>query len=209
MGGFGSGRFGRRSEHVFSNEVLRLALSDLAKASVFASLDRAVAVVVGAEVEIVADINGSDHVRVHLGTRTGNEPRHWPRAGRQVMPEHWIDVDSCFIELGLQRQPFGGYRLWFICPGYCGRRCSVLYRPHDTTARAFACRACCNVRYKSQRLGKSYRLESRAESIFARLIRAEGELLRPKGMHLRTFDRLSRSAEDLIARSRALPPACL
>jgi hypothetical protein len=34
-------------------------------------------------------------------------------------------------------------------------------------------------------------------------------VFRPKGMHRKTFLRLSRSVEDLIDRSRAVPPAFL
>jgi hypothetical protein len=143
---------------------------------------------------------------VHVGTRTGNEPRHWPRSDRHVPPQEWIGFESCFVELALQRQHFGGYRLWFVCPRGCGRKCSVLYRPRDATARALACRHCYDLRYRSQRLGKGYRLDARAESILRRLTRVDGEVLRPKGMHRETFLKLSRSVEDLIDRSRALPP---
>jgi hypothetical protein len=48
--------------------------------------------------------------------------------------------------------PFGGGRLWFVCPGRggevaCNRRCRVLYRP---SAAQFACRICWNLTYESR-----------------------------------------------------------
>lgn len=206
MGGFGSGRFGRRSSHLFDSDVLRLAISDLSNTEVFDSLNRSVAVAVGAEVEIAAADTAGYRARCHLGTCTRNEPRHWPRSQRHVQASKWMDTESCFIELVLQQQHFGGYRLWFSCPRECGRKCAVLFREPDTTARAFACRRCYDIRYRSQRLGKGYRLDERASSIISRITRADGEVARPKGMHMKTFERLSRSMEQFIERSLSTPP---
>jgi hypothetical protein len=55
-----------------------------------------------------------------------------------------IDKTSCY---------FGGYRYWFICPGYergvdCNSRVRILYRDD----KKWGCRKCMNLTYRSQNL---------------------------------------------------------
>ena len=99
---------------------------------------------------------------------------------------------------------FGGVRLWFRCP--CGRRAVKLYRPmHELH---FKCRTCHGLVYQSQRETRAARLMRRSQKLIERLDpRAEcgwrrSEADRPKGMHRRTYDRLS--DEELAFRLQGL-----
>ena len=75
-------------------------------------------------------------------------------------------------------------------PG-CGRRVAVLHG-----GRVFACRQCKRLAYRSQRETTDDRATRRADAIRRRLGWDAGILngngLKPKGMHWRTFDRLER-----------------
>lgn len=85
---------------------------------------------------------------------------------------------------------FGGRRVWWRCPAVgCGRRVAVLYG-----GRVFACRQCYRLAYRSQREAVDERATRRANTIRQRLGWEPGILngngLKPKGMHWRTFERL-------------------
>lgn len=85
---------------------------------------------------------------------------------------------------------FGGRRVWWRCPAVgCGRRVAVLYG-----GRVFACRQCNRLAYRSQREADDDRATRRADTIRRRLGWEPGILngngLKPKGMHWRTFERL-------------------
>ena len=87
---------------------------------------------------------------------------------------------------------FGGRRVWWRCPAAgCGRRVAVLYG-----GRVFACRQCNRLAYRSQREADDDRAARRADTIRLRLGWEPGILngngLKPKGMHWRTFERLER-----------------
>lgn len=77
---------------------------------------------------------------------------------------------------------FGGWRQWFRCP-CCERRVALLYLRWGR----FACRACQRVVYASQsedELARTWRKQSRLEA------RLGDHWSRPKGMRLRTYERL-------------------
>jgi hypothetical protein len=85
---------------------------------------------------------------------------------------------------------FGGMRVWWRCPAVgCGRRVAVLHG-----GRVFACRQCNRLAYRSQREADDDRATRRADTIRGRLGWVPGILngdgMKPKGMHLRTFERL-------------------
>ncbi len=92
---------------------------------------------------------------------------------------------------------YGGERQWFVCPASgCGRRVAKLYG-----GRIFACRHCHQLAYPSQR-EKSYdRAARKADKIRARLgwdLGLEGlPRGRPKGMHRKTYERLSAQVWEL------------
>ena len=97
--------------------------------------------------------------------------------------------------VALERTPcgFGGERVWWRCPAVgCGRRVAVLYG-----GRVFACRQCNHLAYASQREADDDRATRRADTIRRRLGWEPGILngngLKPKGMHWRTFERLEAS----------------
>ena len=86
----------------------------------------------------------------------------------------------------------GGRRAWFLCPAQgCGRRVALLY----IGGGIFACRHCYRLAYACQRETADDRAARRADRIRVRLgwepgiLNGEGG--KPKGMHWRTFNRLS------------------
>ena len=84
----------------------------------------------------------------------------------------------------------GGRRAWWLCPAVgCGRRVAVLFG-----GTVFACRHCHRLAYRSQREADHDRASRRADKLRDRLRWEPGILngngLKPKGMHWRTFVRL-------------------
>lgn len=92
----------------------------------------------------------------------------------------------------------GGSRPWFCCPT-CAKRVAVIYG----VGRLFACRRCKRLAYASQGEGDDDRAARRAERIRKRLGWAPGILNgpghRPKGMHWRTYWRLTAEHDTLMA----------
>ena len=85
---------------------------------------------------------------------------------------------------------YGGHRPWLRCPS-CNRRVMVLARH----GRLFRCRKCHHIPYSSQTEMRADRLIRKARKIRA-LVDASDDLQepiwrKPKGMHRKTFDRLS------------------
>jgi len=85
---------------------------------------------------------------------------------------------------------FGGQRPWFRCPvRLCGRRVAILFG-----GSIFACRHCHKLAYPSQRETGDDRAIRRADRLRTRLGWEPGILngdgLKLKGMHWRTFERL-------------------
>lgn len=99
---------------------------------------------------------------------------------------------------------YGGVRYWFRCPAVgCGRKAAVLY----LGGRYFACRHCYQLAYSSQRESRDDRAARRADRIRARLGWEPGILngneLKPKGMHWRTFNRLEAEHDAFVEQSLA------
>ncbi len=96
------------------------------------------------------------------------------------------------IALERTRCHFGGTRAWFLCPGHeCGRRVAILY-----SGRLFLCRHCRQLSYNSQQESPLFRALSRVQDASIRLggmgVAADGVPPRPKGMHIKTYQRLAR-----------------
>jgi hypothetical protein len=90
----------------------------------------------------------------------------------------------------------GGCRYWFRCD--CGKRVAILYAGDSR----FACRHCLNLNYQTQHLELHERLARKAHRLRDRLgfptgFRNGGGP-KPKGMHWRTFERLSANAEAAV-----------
>ncbi|MGB5011765.1 MAG: hypothetical protein WBO88_16060 [Candidatus Dechloromonas phosphoritropha] len=83
----------------------------------------------------------------------------------------------------------GGKRAWFLCPK-CGKRVAILFG-----GAVFACRHCHKLNYQCQREASHDRASRRADRIRERLGWEPGILngngSKPKGMHWRTFERLT------------------
>ena len=129
--------------------------------------------------EEVASIQISTEVdRVMLGYHSRNNGGEWQPMEYPV----YLDWTPCHL---------GGRRAWFRCPATgCGRRVAILYG-----GTIFACRHCYRLVYASQREAEDDRARRRAEKIRRRLGWPAGIANpsggKPKGMHWRTFERLT------------------
>ncbi len=102
----------------------------------------------------------------------------------------WVS-ESYLVFLDRTGCHYGGQRTWFLCPARgCGRRVAVLYG-----GRVFACRNCNQLSYPSQGESPAYRALRKAQAIRQRLGGSgsmdEAFPEKPKGMHWRTYRRLS------------------
>lgn len=103
--------------------------------------------------------------------------------------EEWKDMNYP-VALEWTSCRLGGKRPWFICPAKnCGRRVAILYG-----GAVFACRNCYQLAYPSQRENIDDRATRQAEKIRERMGWESGILngegLKPKGMHWKTYKRL-------------------
>lgn len=80
---------------------------------------------------------------------------------------------------------FGNNRPWFLCPG-CSKRIALLYFRWGL----FRCRTCQKASYSSQSEDSIDRLWRRQSKLESKLKQKCWE--RPKGMHLRTYKKLSK-----------------
>ena len=97
----------------------------------------------------------------------------------------------------------GGRRAWFLCPAVgCGRRVAILYG-----GSVFACRHCHKLAYECQRETDDDRAARRADTIRRRLGWEagilNGEGIKPKGMHWRTYKRLKARHDAFVGVSLA------
>ena len=113
-----------------------------------------------------------------------------------------------FVPLVTTKPHFGGARYWFRCPRLaCRRKCSVLYREPRTNARALACRQCVRFRYETQVFGESELILARVVKLLMRLdVDPNGKLRRPKGMHRRKFQEITKSLDVQVAQYQAACP---
>jgi hypothetical protein len=107
------------------------------------------------------------------------------------------------VYLTTTRPPRGGVRWWFLCPS-SGRRCAKLHRPPG--GDLFAARQTWRLGYHSQRVaplerrrqaaeGRALQLRRRLGGAASRRLYYEGVPPRPKGMHRKTYRRLRREME--------------
>lgn len=136
------------------------------------------------------DSSGEESVSV--GIRGGEEAitLEYERKGKHV---------SFPIRLAYTPCNYGGSRPWFICPDCWRRRAVLAYG-----GGGWYCRHCLNLAYTSEAegaMGRLWRKQLKIEKILG----PDGE--RPKGMHVRTYERLwgrieaieERKDEELIA----------
>ena len=105
------------------------------------------------------------------------------------------------VSLDKTRCNYGGYRYWFKCPK-CNERSGVLYKKDSK----FFCRQCHKLPYSCQREHKVDRLVRKMRKIRKRMGApsnlSEPILLKPKGMHWKTFEYL-RMKEMIFSRKYA------
>lgn len=134
--------------------------------------------------ETVASINFSVQ-----GDRVTFTYRH--RAG----DGDWQDV-NCTAWLDRTPCTYGGTRPWWRCP-CCGRRVAILY-----IGKAPACRHCYRLAYRCERETPDDRATRQADKLRDRLGWEPGILngngIKPKGMHWRTFERLQAKHDALV-----------
>ena len=99
----------------------------------------------------------------------------------------------------------GGDRVWWQCPASdCGRRVALLYLGG---AGIFACRHCYRLAYRSQRESETDRAYRPADKLRARLGWQAGILnpagSKPKGMHWKTYERLTSAYHNEASRAMA------
>ncbi len=125
--------------------------------------------------------------------------------GEVVLCHLWqlkgIDVQKLRYTVALQTTQchYGGVRYWFSCPiAGCGRRVAKLYWGRIY----FGCRHCYKLSYFSQRESKSDRTFRKVNKLRERLDWEAGYLngngLKPKGMHWKTYNRLEREHNDYV-----------
>ncbi len=104
-----------------------------------------------------------------------------------------VTVKTCRTAVHL-----GGSRPWFRCPrDDCKRRVAIVYIAEDQVA----CRRCQKLGYRAQLESPLARVTRRVDLLRKRLGGLPGNDLtpRPRGMHKRTFSRLSAELDSLTA----------
>lgn len=143
------------------------------------------------------------HVREACGFRPGLQGSLDFADGVRVSV---VTVDGAVLVNGVPvpviytRPHFGGRRAWFRCPN-CSRRCTLVYGRN----RQWGCRCCWRANYPSQKEDRLDRLVRRAGALRRRLGDATIDHVhcvgippdKPRGMHWRTYDRLTADLEHV------------
>lgn len=189
MGGIGSGRRPSYSGKDTTEDSTPLDIRRLQRAGAltpgrFVSWQWTLNDRVYASIRIIADI-GSVTLSYSYSPRG-----HPAEAVRQTV---WLETTPCTL---------GGRRQWFTCP-WCKRRVAVIYG----TGRLFACRRCKGLAYACQGESADDRAARRADRLRKRLGWEPGILngtgLKPKGMHVHTYERLLARHEAFVGVSLA------
>jgi hypothetical protein len=194
MGGYGSGRSGGRPtvEDSLTLNLRRLFKTGWVKAgaSIYGTL-RWTRVSTGEETASIG-------FQSNLGDESGHIQLHWTSTNRWSGEKRQCENS---ITLATRPQPFGGSRWFFICPG-TGKCAAKLHLPSGVYT--FASRKAYRLGYRSQRETPRDRSLSRAFALREK-IGGEGGIgdyiPKPKGMHLRTFERAMEriyKAEEIV-----------
>jgi len=92
------------------------------------------------------------------------------------------------IQIECTQLHFGGHRYWFVCP-YTGRRVTKLYGAHG--ADKYGSRHAFNLSYASQSENRTDRAFRKRWKILDKLDGEYDDLIKPKGMHWKTYERLT------------------
>jgi hypothetical protein len=177
VGGIGSGRCYHSGKDTTSDfralDIRRLKKEGLLRPGTSCGWNWSRGGVKTASINISAEID-----RINLSYKSRSNGSDWKLMEYPVYLE-WTECN------------LGGQRVWFTCPAKgCGARVAVLYG-----GAIFACRKCHDLAYASQRESYSDRAMRRADKIREKLGWESGIANprggKPKGMHGRTFDRLT------------------
>lgn len=142
--------------------------------------------------------NGETVATINISTNTDSvrlSYRHRQYGGE------WRDMDYP-VWLAYTPCNLGGHRVWWQCPAAgCHRRVAVLYGGSGI----FACRHCYRLAYRSQLEADAYyrpadKLRARLGWV-AGILNPEGG--KPKGMHWRTYERLTNEYHHHVNRALA------
>jgi hypothetical protein len=188
MGGFGSGRYYRRSERTTCEEVKRIDIRYLRKQNMLRPNTTG-----SLSWNIGGEPTGDIRYTMYENTMILNFRfrRHGEGEWESVQQTIWFDRTPCH---------YGGSRKWFLCPN-CDRRVGLLYGSDVL----FLCRHCYRHPYASQ--GEDYldRMSRKLDKL-SKILEADeyindGDLWKPKGMHWRTFYNLKMAEIDADERS--------
>ena len=189
MGGFGSGRSGRRPT---VESARTLDLNQLVREGIIKAMTRTWNGTLTwrniATGEVTSKIGYTSHVEQQSGHLRLNYTitREW---SCEKIPVEFV------VQLWSTECRFGGRRWWFECP-LTGRRVTKLYLPNGATR--FASRQAYQLPYASQRETPRDRALSRAWKARSRVNGIGGigdPCLKPKWMRRKTFDRLMKRVE--------------
>jgi hypothetical protein len=135
----------------------------------------------------------NDQIAASVGARSGCDRIEFSYRQRLPGKEHFVDK-QCTVLIEWSFCNYGGRRPWFRCPvAGCERRIAILYFGPD-----LACRQCCGLAYRTQRVPAHYRAIYRAQAIRKRLGGSLNLSLplpaKPRDMHWQTYIRLCEEA---------------
>lgn len=190
MGGLGSGEWWRWGKRDTTDDTIGLDVRYLARRGMlrpgFYSLSWHRGDQPTGDIGLRVTDDGPRPGALTLVYRTRRNGGDW----QDVRQPIWLDWTPC---------TYGGYRPWLVCPS-CLKKRAILY----SGGAGFYCRACLRLVYQSQRESAGDRGLATAQTIRRRLggsaNMTEPFPRKPRGMHWRTYDRLSRQARAAEAR---------
>lgn len=190
MGGFTSGRYGRRSARPFPGEMFTLPVGRIVRSGVLAEgITRGAGALEWHETALCS----LSAVRFAVERQADDTA--------QLSLSYAVRGSRCSVVVRLFAvpQPFGGCRWHYECPT-CRRRCRSLFRPIRYAAQ-FACRLCHRVRYHSQSLGAFDRAIYRADKLRRRVCASADSGERRQWVRTATWEAVMEAAEDLEYRA--------
>ncbi|MBT8766298.1 hypothetical protein [Metapseudomonas boanensis] len=149
-------------------------------------------------------LNGENLGSIQIRAKTGRVTLHY----RTRISGNELQTREYPVFLEWTGCTYGGQRPWFLCPGRdCGRRVAILFG-----GSVFACRHCHQLAYPSQRTRFRDPAMLRADRIRKKLNWTpgifNGDGVKPKGMHWKTFNRLKAEHTGYVLESMMAMEDC-
>jgi len=182
MGGYGSGNWCRWSSTTTTEEIRRIDIRYLTKNNLIKPNHAGtLSWTCGGEKSGFINYTAY-HDRLHLSYRFRENGGDWQGIKQTIL----YDRTPC---------NYGGERMWFLCP-HCNKRIAVLYG----AGPRFLCRHCYELPYSSQNEAFVDRAMRKTRKLRKRLGASddldEPVWDKPKGMHWKTFELLSRQESE-------------